>query len=83
MLRHDPKLSVVATSRGSPDETKRSILGDNGETFGERLHTLQLDVTREDTIRWARGFVEDRFGKGSIKCLFNVAGIVFPRSLLL
>jgi NAD(P)-dependent dehydrogenase (short-subunit alcohol dehydrogenase family) len=76
ILRHDPQL-VVATSR-SPRETQAAILKDqeDEETLSKRLRVLNLDVTKEDTIQSAREQVEDEFGKGNIKCLFNISGIV-------
>jgi NAD(P)-dependent dehydrogenase (short-subunit alcohol dehydrogenase family) len=75
LLRHDAKLLVVATSR-SPDETRTSILKHQDDGVAERLRTLNLDVTDEETIHSARKDVEKEFGAGSIKCLFNMSGIV-------
>ena len=79
ILRHDPQLTVVATSR-SPKETQSAILKDQDDesSLSKRLRVLNLDVTKEDTIQTAKEQIEDEFGKGSIKCLFNISGIVSP-----
>src|SRR5271155_5552714 len=74
LLRHDPKLTIVATSR-TPDKTRDSILAkqednldDKENSLSDRLRVLHLDVTNEATIHSARDQVEQEFGKGSIKC---------------
>ena len=78
ILRHDTKLTVVATSR-TPDKTRFAVLEGQDEALGKRLRVLDIDVTKEDTIRSAREQVEKEFGSGSIKCLFNMSGIVLSR----
>ena len=77
ILRHDPQLTVVATSR-SPKDAKAAILENQEDqnSLSKRLRVMNLDVTMEDTIQSARQQVEDEFGKGSIKCLLNISGIV-------
>ena len=71
-------LQVVATSSRQSDKAREAILSgaslpDGGE---ERLTTLDLDVTDERTIERAASDVEERFGKGNLRLLINVAGIV-------
>ena len=75
ILRHDPKLTVVATSR-TPDKTRSAVLDGQEENLSERLRVLKIDVTEEDSIHSAREQVEKEFGIGSVKCLFNMSGIV-------
>ena len=75
ILRHDPKLTVVATSR-TPDKTRSAVLEGQDDNLSERLQVLKVDVTQEDTIHSAREQIEKEFGTGSIKCLFNMSGIV-------
>jgi hypothetical protein len=77
ILRQDPQLTVIATSR-TPKETEAAILEnqDDESSLSKRLRVMELDVTKEDTIQSARQQVEDEFGKGNIKCLFNISGIV-------
>jgi NADP-dependent 3-hydroxy acid dehydrogenase YdfG len=75
ILHHDPKLTVVATSR-TPDKTRSAVLEGQDENLSERLRVLKIDVTQEDTIHSAREQVEKEFGTASIKCLFNMSGIV-------
>ena len=82
ILRHDPKLTVVATSR-TPDKTRSAVLEGQDDNLAERLRVLKIDVTQEDTIHSAREQVEKEFGTGSIKCLFNMSGIVLSLSLIL
>jgi NAD(P)-dependent dehydrogenase (short-subunit alcohol dehydrogenase family) len=77
ILRYDPQLTVVSTSR-TPKETKSAILKDQDDTISARLRVLDLDITKEDTIQSAREQIEKEFGRGGIKCLFNISGIVFP-----
>jgi len=73
-------LQVVATSSRQSDKAREAILSgaslpDGGE---ERLTTLDLDVTDERTIERAASDVEERFGKGNLRLLINVAGILHP-----
>ena len=75
LLRHDPELIVIATSR-TPKETEKSILENEDKAISERLTVLEVDITKEDQIHSAREKVESKFGKGNIKVLFNVSGIV-------
>jgi len=75
ILSHDPKLTVLATSR-TPDKTRSAILYGQDESLSERVRVLNIDVTKEDTIHSAREQVEKEFGTESIKCLFNMSGIV-------
>jgi NAD(P)-dependent dehydrogenase (short-subunit alcohol dehydrogenase family) len=75
LLRNDPQLKVIATSR-SPKDTRTAILAEQDQNLSNRLRVLEVDVTKEETIQLARRQVEDEFGKGAIKCLFNVSGIV-------
>jgi NAD(P)-dependent dehydrogenase (short-subunit alcohol dehydrogenase family) len=82
LLRNDPQLKVIATSR-SPNETRTAILAEQDQNVSDRLRVLEIDVTKEETIQLARRQVEDEFGKGAIKCIFNVSGIVFDPFILL
>lgn len=75
ILRNDSQLTVIATSR-SPNKTRTAILDEQDQNISDRLRVLEVDVTKEDTIQLARRQVEDEFGKGALKCLFNVSGIV-------
>jgi len=75
LLKHDQELMVVATSRNAK-ETRRAILENEEKDVSERLRVLNVDVTKEDQIHSARKTVEEEFGKGTIKALFNVSGIV-------
>jgi NAD(P)-dependent dehydrogenase (short-subunit alcohol dehydrogenase family) len=75
ILRNDPQLTVIATGR-SAKETQSAILAEQDEEVSKRLRVLEVDVTDEDSIRMARKQVEEEFGAGGIKCLFNVSGIV-------
>jgi NAD(P)-dependent dehydrogenase (short-subunit alcohol dehydrogenase family) len=77
LLRHDPDLMVIATSR-TAKETQKSILENKDKSVSDRLRVLQVDITKEDEIHSAREKVESEFGKGNIKALLNVSGIVPP-----
>src|SRR5271170_3346726 len=79
ILRHDSKLTVVATSR-TPENTRSAILDGQDESLSKKLRVLNIDVTQEDTIHSAREQVEKEFGSASIKCLFNLSGIVLRSS---
>lgn len=82
ILRHDSQLTVIATSR-SPNKTRTAILAEQDQSMSDRLRVLEVDVTKEDTVQLARRQVEDEFGKGALKCIFNVSGIVIiPLALL-
>ena len=82
ILRHDPKLTVLATSR-TPDKTHSAVLEGQDENLSERLRVLKIDVTQEDSIHSSREQIEKEFGNGSIKCLFNMSGIVLSLSFIL
>jgi NAD(P)-dependent dehydrogenase (short-subunit alcohol dehydrogenase family) len=73
---------VIATSR-SAKETQSAILAEQNQKASKRLRVLDVDVTEEDTIRLARKQVEEEFGKGGIKCLFNMSGIVLVPNMSL
>ena len=75
LLKHDPDLAVVATSRNAKD-TRSAILERADDSAAERLRVVDLDITNEDMICSAREKVEQEFGKGNIKALFNVSGTV-------
>lgn len=77
ILRHDPQLTVIATSR-SPKETQSAILDGQEDASSKRLRVLNMDVTKENTIQNAREQVHEEFGTGSIKALINISGIVSP-----
>ena len=74
LLRNDPQLTVIATSR-TVKQTREAILKDQ-DGVEERLKVLQLDVTNEESIEAAKEQVEKEFGRGGLKCLFNISGIV-------
>lgn len=47
-----------------------------------RLTNLELDATKEDSIAQAASEVSKKFGEGSLKLLFNVAGVLTPEKNL-
>lgn len=69
---------MVATSSRQSEKAREAILSGASLSKGgeERLTTLDLDVTDEKTIERAARDVEERFGKGHLRLLINVAGIV-------
>ena len=69
---------MVATSSRQSEKAREAILSGASLPKGgeERLTTLDLDVTDEKTIERAARDVEERFGKGRLRLLINVAGIV-------
>jgi len=79
-------LQVVATSSRPPSESKELILSKSSNpdehTFDQRrtdrLHTLKVNALDEDDIEQAAREVEKRFGKGSLKLLINVSGVLLP-----
>ncbi|CAO1626569.1 unnamed protein product [Sympodiomycopsis kandeliae] len=49
---------------------------------GGRLTSLEVDAKQEDSIAQAASEVEKKFGQGSLKLLFNVAGVLTPEKNL-
>ena len=72
-------LNVVATTARKAASAKEAILADlDGGTDGaqDRLTTLDMDITDEAAIEKAAKAVESQFGKGQLRLMINVAGIV-------
>lgn len=76
-LLSNTNLQVVATSSRDAKHAKEAILKDAGKDLKQdNLTTLDLDVTEEASVEKAAKAVEERFGKGNLRLLINVAGIV-------
>jgi NAD(P)-dependent dehydrogenase (short-subunit alcohol dehydrogenase family) len=77
-LLSNTSLNVVSTSSRDASKAREAILSGKGlnKDAGDRLTTLDLDVTDEGSIEKAAEDVEERFGKGHLRLLINVAGIV-------
>lgn len=75
-LLKNSNLQVVSTSSRDASKAREAILSQGGEGGEDRLTTLDLDVTDEGSIEKAAKTVEERFGKGNLRLLINVAGIV-------
>ncbi|KDE05493.1 hypothetical protein MVLG_04181 [Microbotryum lychnidis-dioicae p1A1 Lamole] len=77
-LLRTTSLQVIATSR-NPSSTRSHILSSAGlqaNKVEDRLTVLEMDVTKEDTIEKAAKDVEGKFGKGSLRLLLNVSGVL-------
>ncbi|PWZ00521.1 NAD(P)-binding protein [Testicularia cyperi] len=75
-------LQVVALSRDA-SRAKEAILStsysggpDASKLDKERLHTISLDITSEDSYSKAAEEIESRFGKSCLKALWNLNGIL-------
>lgn len=68
-------LNIVATSR-NPEATRKAILDGVNGLDSERLTVLPMDIMEENTIEKAAKEVKDKFGKGSLRLLINVSGVV-------
>ncbi|KAK0524133.1 hypothetical protein OC835_001646 [Tilletia horrida] len=91
-------LHVVALSRNPSaardailaTDASASLLHEHTQQFNnalkgdakERLTTLEVDIKHEDSIKAARDEVEKKFGKDSLRLLFNVSGILRPEKNL-
>lgn len=74
-------MNVVSTTSRNASKSRETILSDdklkkNDNNVEERLTTLDLDVTNEDSIMKAAKSIEEKFGKGKLRLLINVSGIV-------
>lgn len=67
-------LNVVATSR-NPEEARERILAGT-KLDSSRLTVLPMDIMEEGTIEKAAKDCKDRWGKGSLRLLINVSGVV-------
>lgn len=76
-------LSVVATSR-DPSATQRTILEglEGGDKLKSRLTVLEVDATREDSMKKAAEDVKKEFGEKSLRMLINSSGVVRRLSFL-
>ncbi|BGP56864.1 hypothetical protein JCM8202_002922 [Rhodotorula sphaerocarpa] len=70
-------LSVVATSR-DPSATQRTILEglEGGDKLKSRLTVLEVDATREDSMKKAAEVVKKEFGEKSLRMLINSSGVL-------
>lgn len=79
-LLSNTSLNVVSTSSRDASKARETILSDdkinNVKNVQDRLTTLDLDVTNEQSIQNAAKQVEEKFGKGKLRLLINVAGVV-------
>lgn len=86
----EARKSILDTRQGSPlstgaksDEKKSSDDAGSMSSFdSKRLTNFEVDVRQEDSIAEAAKQVEQKFGKGSLKLLFNVAGTLQPEKNL-
>lgn len=74
LLQHT-RFQVVGTSR-DPSAVKESLLSTMEDVDESRLHLIKMDLMEEASIVAAAGQVESTFGKGSVKLLVNVSGVV-------
>lgn len=69
-------LNVVATSRDATNARQQILAGPGSTLDPDRLTVLEMDVLREDSIVEAARHVKDTWGKGSLRFLVNVSGVV-------
>ncbi|CAD6572710.1 MAG: Vacuolar protease A [Cyphobasidiales sp. Tagirdzhanova-0007] len=68
---------VVATTSRDASSARDKILKEaQGKLDEKRLLTLDMDITNEDTIHKTAKQVEEKFGKGNLRLLINVAGVI-------
>lgn len=72
-------LSSISHDQSKLNQTDASKLHALDES---RLTTIDVDCTEEDSIAAAAREVEKRFGKDSLRLLFNVAGVLHPEKSL-
>lgn len=77
-LLRTTQLHVVATTRdpSALETAMREHYPDLTEPDRARLHILEMDVREESTIERAAKKVESDWGKGSLRMLVNVSGVV-------
>lgn len=81
LLQHT-RLQVVATTSGDPGAAESKILDNLSSSAStnpghrDRLTCVKLDVLDEASVQGAAKEVQDRFGRGSLRLLINVAGVV-------
>lgn len=74
-LLRGTQLAVVATSRKGAD-AKSELLKDGLDKHSDRLTCLEMDVTKEDSIAEAAKSFQNKHGKGSLRLMLNLPGIV-------
>lgn len=72
-------ISAVTHDQSKLNKTDASKLHALDES---RLTTLDVDCTEEESIAKAAQEVEKRFGKDSVRLIFNVAGVLHPEKSL-
>lgn len=79
----DTKLASPLSTGTKSSEKKANEDASKLASFDQsRLTNLEIDVRKEDSIAQAASEVEKKFGKGSLKLLFNVAGKLTPEKNL-
>ncbi|CAD6893021.1 unnamed protein product [Tilletia laevis] len=71
-------------------DSSTSLLHKNTQDFSDainkdgdqRLTTIEVDIKSEDSIKAAKDEVEKKFGKDSLRLLFNVSGVLRPEKNL-
>lgn len=74
-LLQNSNLQVVATTSRDASSARSAIL-DGIKSGEDNLHTLDMDITNEEAVHRAAQTVQERFGKGNLRLLINVAGVV-------
>ena len=76
-LLQNTNLQVVATTSRDSSSARDAILkGKDDKVDEKKLLTLDMDITNEAAIRKAAKMVEEKYGKGNLRLLINVAGVV-------
>ena len=66
---------MIATSSRDSSKARQAIL-DAGKDGEDRLSALAMNITDEGSVEKAAKEVESRFGKGKLRLMINVAGVV-------
>ncbi|CAO1634675.1 unnamed protein product [Parajaminaea phylloscopi] len=74
--------SPLATGAHSSEVKSNGDAAHMSSFDSSRLTSLEIDVRQEDSIAAAAQQVKDKFGEGSLKLLFNVAGTLTPEKNL-
>ncbi|KAL7005732.1 hypothetical protein EMMF5_004647 [Cystobasidiomycetes sp. EMM_F5] len=83
-ILQNTQLNVVATTSRKADAARSAILEnlDGTKDAEGRLTTLDMDITDEKAIETAAKQVEEQFGKGQLRLMINVAGVLRPEKAL-
>lgn len=74
--------SPLATGAESSEVKANGDAADMTTFDQSRLTNLEIDVRQEDSIASAAQQIKSKFGEGSLKLLFNVAGVLTPEKNL-